>query len=228
MEKRIRVLIVDDQTLLRRSLTTILESSGSIEVVGESSCGADAIKEALRLKPDIILMDIRMPGEIDGVETTRRIHSHPSLTKVKVCMLTVFSEDQRVVQALRNGAVGYITKDAPPEEVINAVRSLHLGHSILPSEALALALTPSPSIHLDTGIEEELTPRQMEVLKLIAAGMSNTEIETALNIAHSTLKSHVAALLKTLNARDRAQLIVAAYEGGLVQPGYYRTNTGKS
>lgn len=228
MGKRIRVLIVDDQLLLRRSLTTILESSGGIEVVGESGCGADAIKDALRLKPNVILMDIRMPGEIDGVEATRRIHLHPSVTGTKVCMLTVFSEDQKVVQALRNGAVGYITKDAPPEEVINAVRSLHLGHSVLPSEALSLALAQSPSTHAPTSIEEELTPRQAEVLALIATGMSNAEIEATLHITHSTLKSHVAALLKNLEARDRAQLVVAAYEGGLVQPRRSQTNIRKN
>ncbi|WP_128772956.1 response regulator [Actinomyces oricola] len=228
MEKRIRVLIVDDQTLLRRSLTTILESSGGIEVVGESGCGADAIKDALQFKPDVILMDIRMPGEIDGVEATRRIHSHPSLAGTKVCMLTVFNEDQKVIQALRNGAVGYITKDAPPEEVINAVRSLQLGHSVLPSGALSLALVPSPPIHTPTSIKEKLTPRQAEVLTLIATGMSNAEIEAALHITHSTLKSHVAALLKNLDARDRAQLIVAAYEGGLVQPRCSQTTTGKN
>ena len=169
-----------------------------------------------------------MPGEIDGVEATRRIHLHPSVTGTKVCMLTVFSEDQKVVQALRNGAVGYITKDAPPEEVINAVRSLHLGHSVLPSEALSLALAPSPSIHAPTSIEEELTPRQAEVLALIATGMSNAEIEATLHITHSTLKSHVAALLKNLEARDRAQLVVAAYEGGLVQPRRSQTNIRKN
>lgn len=226
MEK-IRVLIVDDQTLLRRSLITILESNGSIEVAGESDCGTDAIEKALQLKPDVILMDIRMPGEIDGVEATRRIRSHPSLTGTKVCMLTVFSEDQRVDQAVRNGAVGYITKDATPEEVINAVRSLHLGYSVVPSEALSLVLVPTPSTHIPTSIEKGLTPRQVEVLKLIATGMSNAEIEATLNITHSTLKSHIAALLKNLEARDRAQLIVAAYEGGLVQPQRPQTNTRK-
>ncbi len=220
MTALIRVLLVDDQILLRRSLATILSSSPDIEVVGECSRGEEVAPAARSLKPDVILMDIRMPGDVDGVEATRQICSDPNLKNIRVCVLTVFEDDEHVLRAIQAGAIGYILKDTPPDSVIKAVHAVHVGHTLLSPGVLTSVLPQvSSGITVKPSLVDNLTARQTEVLQLVASGLSNDEIEKYLSISHSTMKSHMSALLKHLAARDRAQLVVIAYESGIVRPG---------
>ncbi len=213
----IRVLVVDDQALLRRSLATIIAAQPGLAVVGESGDGADAISQAVDLRPDVVLMDINMPGEIDGVEATRAICANPALNATRVCILTMFEDDDYVFQALRAGASGYLLKDTPPEGVIDSIRALHCGRSSLSPGVLRTVASHCPATSGPTAQVAGLTPRQTQILKLIAEGLSNDQIERELFISRSTLKSHIAALIQRLGARDRAQLVIAAYESDLVR-----------
>ena len=215
-----RVLIADDSVLLREGLALILADGGH-EVVGGVGDGEALVSEALRLRPDVVVMDIRMPG-LTGIEATARICADPALAGTRVLVLTMFEIEEYVLGALRAGASGFLLKDADPQAVVDAVRTVHEGQSLLSPQILRGLVSRSPSGAAcgrradDVG---RLTPRQREVLVLIARGLSNGEIETVLGITRATCRSHITALLARLDARDRAQLVIAAYEAGLVQPG---------
>ena len=213
----IRVLLVDDQTLVRTGFRLILGSEPGIEVVGDAADGHEAIELGRRLRPDVVLMDIRMP-RIDGIEATRRLTSASPTTKVVI--LTTYDLDEYVFDALRAGASGFILKDAPADQLVNAVRVASAGDALLaPSVTRRLveqfARRP-PRTELPLA---DLTPRELEVLKLMARALSNAEIAERLVVSEGTAKTHVARVLMKLGCRDRVQAVVAAYESGLVQPG---------
>lgn len=219
----LRVLLVDDQELVRTGFRLILGTMEGLEVVGEASNGQQAIEEAKRLDPDVVLMDIRMP-EMNGIEATRRITAGNS-SRPKVVILTTFDLDEYVYDALRAGATGFLLKDSPPADVVRAIQVAAAGDSLLaPSVTRRLvaefANTPrtSPRIGDDASLGS-LTQREREVLVEIAKGASNSELAERLFISETTVKSHVRSLLTKLGARDRVQLVVAAYEAGLVSPG---------
>jgi DNA-binding NarL/FixJ family response regulator len=215
----IAVLVADDQALMRGGFRMILDAHDDIEVVGEAIDGADAVRSFQRLRPDVVVMDVRMPT-MDGIEATRRITAaDPS---AKVLVLTTFDLDEYVYDALRAGASGFLLKDRPPEELVSAVRIVAAGDALLsPSVTRRLiaefANRPQPPPVPD-GLDE-LTEREREVLLLLAQGASNAEIATRLFVAETTVKTHVAHVLRKLGLRDRAHAVVLAYESGLVQPG---------
>jgi DNA-binding NarL/FixJ family response regulator len=213
----IRVLLVDDQTLVRTGFRLILGSEPGIEVVGDAADGQEAIELGRRLQPNVVLMDIRMP-RIDGIEATRRLTSVSPNTRVVI--LTTYDLDEYVFDALRAGASGFILKDAPADQLVNAVRVAAAGDALLaPSITRRLveefARRP-PRAKLPLA---DLTPRELEVLKLMARALSNAEIAERLVVSEGTVKTHVARVLMKLECRDRVQAVVAAYESGLVQPG---------
>ena len=213
------VLIVDDQALVRAGFRMILDAEEDIDVAGEAADGADAVAEALRLRPDVILMDVRMP-EVDGIEATRRILAAADVES-KVVMLTTFDMDEYVYDALRAGASGFLLKDVPPEQLVAGIRAVAQGDALLaPSvtrrvieEFVRRPLSSAPST---TPPEvAELTARELEVLKLVARGLSNAEIAKELFVSDTTVKTHVAHMLMKLGVRDRVQAVVLAYECGL-------------
>ena len=221
----IRVLIAEDQALLRSTLAALLQAEPGMSVVGLAEDGARAVALAAELRPDVVLMDIQMPG-LTGIEATRRICADPTLAATRVLILTMFEIDDYVLGALRAGACGFLLKDADPQSLVDAVRTVHEGQSLLSPQVLARLVARMPST-TSTGTSrstwasevEALTPRQREVLLLIARGLSNSEIEVELGITRATCRSHITALLARLGARDRAQLVIAAYEAGLISPG---------
>jgi len=215
----IRVLVVDDQELVRAGFIMILDSQDDIEVVGETANGADALDEVKRLRPDVVLMDIRMP-KMDGLEATRILRADKH-SDVRVLILTTFDPDEYVYQALRVGASGFVLKDIPPRELLAAVRVVAKGEALLaPSitrrliAQFAERLAPPASQEL-----ERLTDREAEVLRFMAKGLSNSEIADTLYLSPTTIKSHVAGVLAKLGLRDRTQAVVFAYENGVVRPG---------
>ena len=220
----IRVLIAEDQALLRTTLAALLEAEPGMCVVGLAEDGARAVALAAELRPDVVLMDIQMPG-LTGIEATTRICADPALAATRVLILTMFEIDDYVLGALRAGACGFLLKDTDPQSLVDAVRTVYEGRSLLSPQVLSrlvarlprTATAGAPS-STRVGAVETLTPRQSEVLLLIARGLSNTEIESELGITRATCRSHITALLARLNARDRAQLVIAAYEAGLVSP----------
>jgi DNA-binding NarL/FixJ family response regulator len=218
----IKVLLVDDQALVRAGFRMILDAEEDIEVVGEATDGFGAIDSAKRLGPDVALMDIRMPG-LDGIEATRRIVDATAEDPVRVLMLTTFDLDEYVYEALRAGASGFLLKDVPAEQLIAGIRVVAEGEALLaPSVTRRLIhefARAVPSSQDRPKALDELTPREEEVLKLIARGMSNAEIASALIVGETTVKTHVARVLMKLGVRDRVQAVVLAYESGLVQPG---------
>jgi DNA-binding NarL/FixJ family response regulator len=233
----IRVLLADDQALIRAGFRVLVEAAGDIEVVGEAVNGEQAIALAKDERPDVILMDIRMP-EVDGLEATRRIVADDELAGVKVVILTTFETDDYVYQALRAGASGFLVKDAEPEDLIRAVRVVARGEALLsPSVTRRLIATfatrgrpgpgPGPGAGAGSALGKEpgarilakITEREREVLSLVAEGLSNDEIATRLYLSPLTTKTHVSHIMTKLDARDRAQLVVIAYESGLVIPG---------
>ena len=221
---RIRILIAEDQALLRTTLAALLESEPGMSVVGLAEDGARAVTLATELRPDVVVMDIQMPG-LTGIEATRRICADPTLAATRVLILTMFEIDDYVLGALRAGACGFLLKDADPQSLVDAVRTVHEGQSLLSPQVLARLVARMPrttstgtSRSTWTGEVEALTPRQREVLLLIARGLSNSEIEVELGITRATCRSHITALLARLGARDRAQLVIAAYEAGLISP----------
>jgi DNA-binding NarL/FixJ family response regulator len=216
------VLIADDQALVRVGLRKILEAEAETEVVGEAGDGEDAVAQARRLRPDVVLMDIRMPV-LDGIEATRRIARDQAATRVLI--LTTFGLDNYVYDALRAGASGFMLKDAPPEEIAAAVRIVASGEALLAPaitraviDEFARQSPPSPPSPPPRALEE-LTPREQEVLDLLARGLSNPEICQKLVISEATTKTHVARILQKLDLRDRVQAVIYAYETGLVAPG---------
>jgi DNA-binding NarL/FixJ family response regulator len=214
---RTRVLIVDDQPLLRAGFKSVLEASGQVDVVGEAATGAEAIEEARRLDPDVVLMDVRMP-DMDGIEATRR------MPKQKILILTTFGLDEYIIEALRAGASGFLLKDAPVEDLLSAVRAVAAGDAQL-SPAVTKRLLDQVARRLPAAVDhddallEELTARERDVLRLLAVGMSNAEIGEALVVSEATVKTHVSSVLGKLGLRDRVQAVIYAYENGLVAPG---------
>jgi DNA-binding NarL/FixJ family response regulator len=215
------VLIVDDQSLVRAGFRMILEAEEDIEVVGEAADGREAVEEGRRLKPDVVLMDVRMP-EMDGIEATRQLLDGGS--RSKVVMLTTFDMDEYVYDALRAGASGFLLKDVPPEQLVSGIRAVCSGDALLAPSVTRRVIEefvrrPPDSVRTAPPELEELTPREVEVLHLIARGLSNAEIAGELVVSETTVKTHVAHMLMKLSLRDRVQAVVLAYESGLVSPG---------
>ena len=219
----VRVLLVDDQALIRAGFRMILSAEEDIEVVGECADGMQAIDSAKRLKPDVVLMDIRMP-EMDGIEATRRIVQADGNPLMRVLMLTTFDLDEYVYDALRAGASGFLLKDVPAEQLVAGIRLVAAGEALLaPSvtRRLIQEFAKGPRSRQETpAAVDELTPRELEVFRLIARGMSNNEIAAELIVSETTVKTHVARVLMKLGVRDRVQAVVLAYESGLIAPGH--------
>jgi len=218
----VRVIIVDDQALVRAGFRMILEAEPDIDVVGEAADGGEAIEECRRLRPDVVLMDVRMP-EMDGIEATRRLLEHDD-ADTKVVMLTTFDMDEYVYDTLRVGASGFLLKDVPPEQLVAGIRSVASGDALLAPSVTRRVIEefvsrPPASVRALPEQLEELTARELEVLKLVARGLSNAEIAKTLFVSETTVKTHVAHVLMKLDLRDRVQAVVLAYESGLVQPG---------
>lgn len=216
----IRVLLVDDQPLLRHSLAMIINNEPDLAVVGEAGDGAHAVAYARTTRPDVILMDVRMP-HLDGIEATRRVCADPALSTVRVLVLSMFELDEYVYEALHAGASGFLLKDARPEELIEAIRRTHRGESLFAPSILTRLVAhyiAAPRPDRPTPALRRLTGREVEVLTLISGGLSNDEIATALAISIKTVKTHITHLMAKLNARDRAQLVIAAFNAGLVRP----------
>jgi len=212
----IRILLADDQALVRGGFRMILEAEPDLQVVGEATDGSEVVERALETKPDLVLMDIRMPA-LDGIEATRRLLA--ALPATRVLILTTFDLDEYVVDAFRAGASGFLLKTAPPQQLVAAVRTVQEGDALLAPvstrrliEQVARPVTAPP-------ILERLTAREQDVLRLLARGLANAEIADELVVEPSTIKSHVASLLAKLSLRDRVHAVVFAYESGLVQPG---------
>ena len=218
----ITVVIVDDQAMVRQGLGALLNAQPDLQVIGEAADGAEAVREVARLKPAVVLMDVRMP-EVNGLDAAATILASPSPDRPHILMLTTFDVDDYVYEALRIGASGFMLKDAPAEELARAVRVVAQGDSLLaPSvtKRLIAEVTKSRSgVPKDSPRLRELTPRELEVLELIARGLSNTEIATRLFVAEQTVKTHVSRVLAKLGLRDRAQAVVFAYEHGVVSAG---------
>ncbi|MDU0349562.1 response regulator transcription factor [Actinomyces sp. MRS3W] len=217
MRDVISVLIAEDQGLLRASLRALIDAEPGLTVVGAVADGDEAVALTRRERPDVVVMDIRMPG-LDGIEATARICADPDLADTRVLVLTMFELDDYVLGALRAGASGFLLKDADPQVLVDAVRTIHSGQSLLGASVMTRLLAHSVPGGGTPGHLEGLTPRQRQVLMLIARGLSNSEIEEELGITRATCRSHITALLARLGARDRAQLVIAAYESGLVAP----------
>jgi DNA-binding NarL/FixJ family response regulator len=221
----IRVLLADDQAMVRAGFRMILEAEPDIEVVGEAEDGARAIAAVRSLRPDVVLMDIQMPV-VDGLEATRRVlGGRDGCPPCRVLILTTFERDDYVFEALRAGASGFLLKNAPPEELVNALRVVSQGDALLaPSVTRRIiaefARRPGRPGMVDAA--GRLTPRETEVLQLVAGGMSNAEIAKELYVGEGTVKTHVSNVLTKLGLRDRVQAVVFAYESGLVQPGFGR------
>ena len=236
------VLVVDDQPLIRQAVTDILDGEDGVDVVGDAVNGREAVMRASSLKPDVVVMDIRMP-ELDGIGATAEICADPLLAGTKVLILTTFEEDEYLVAALRAGASGFIGKGAEPDEIVRAVRAVHAGESLLSPVATRSLIekyvlpggggagsvsgtpssgepssgsTPSPAVPPELA---HLTDREREVLLLVARGRANAEIATDLVISPHTAKTHVNRIMTKLDAHDRAQLVILAYETGLLAPG---------
>jgi DNA-binding NarL/FixJ family response regulator len=219
----IRVVVADDQALVRGGFSVLLRTAADIEVIGEAADGRAAVDLAARQRPDIVLMDIRMP-EMDGVEATRRITADDRLAATRVLIVTMFDLDEYVFDALRAGASGFLLKDTLPDDLLAAVRVVAAGESLLaPSVTRRLmeefVRRPVRPPTEASGALDVLTPRETEVLTAVARGLSNAEIAASLFMSHGTAKTHVSRLLTKLAARDRAQLVMIAYEAGLVSPG---------
>jgi DNA-binding NarL/FixJ family response regulator len=218
----IRVLLADDQALIRAGFRLLLSGTDGIEVVGEATDGAQAVELARRERADVVLMDIRMP-DVDGLEATRRIAADEGLAGVKVIILTTFESDEYVYQAIRSGASGFLLKDAEPAELVQAVRVVARGDALLAPSVTRRLITDLASRperpRTDSRALAVLTDREREVLVLVAAGLSNDEIAARLFVSPLTSKTHVSRIMTKLDARDRAQLVVISYETGLVTPG---------
>jgi len=220
----IRVLLADDQALIRAGFRMLLNSVDDIEVVGEATDGGQAVAMAATTRADVVLMDIRMPG-VDGLEATRRIAANAALAGVRVLILTTFDADDYVYQALRAGASGFVVKDTEPADLLGAIRIVARGDALLSPGITRrliadIAARPNPAAAVGGAYRVDLlTDREREVLTLVGSGLSNDEIAAKLYLSPLTAKTHVSRIMTKLYARDRAQLVVAAYETGLVTPG---------
>ncbi|GAA5035043.1 response regulator [Microbacterium fluvii] len=216
------VLVVDDQALIRAAVRDLLDADPDIDVVGEAVDGREAVDQARMLRPDVVLMDIRMP-RLDGIAATAEICADPALEETRVLILTTFEEDEYLVAALRAGASGFIGKGAEPDEIVRAVHSVHAGDALLSPAATRSLITkyvlPHPSSAAVPEELAELTEREREVLLLVARGRSNDEIAADLFISPHTAKTHLKRIMTKLAAHDRAQLVILAYESGLLTPG---------
>ena len=216
----IRVLLVDDQPLLRTGFRMILSAEPDLTIVGEAADGASGVEAARRLAPDVVLMDIRMPG-LDGIQATRALAGPGVEDPKKVLILTTFGLDEYVVEALRAGASGFLLKDVPPEDLVDAIRIVAAGDALL-APSITRRLLDRVASRLPRATENtipalaELTDREMEVLKLVARGLSNAEIAEKLVVSETTIKTHVSRVLAKLDIRDRVQAVILAYETGLV------------
>jgi DNA-binding NarL/FixJ family response regulator len=218
----IRVLLADDQVLVRAGLRALLDAEPDIDVVGEAGDGAQALRLAAELVPDVILMDVRMPV-LDGLAATKELVANPRLAEVRVVILTTFDLDEYVFDGLRSGASGFLVKDTEPAELIRAVRAVAAGDSLLSPRATRRLIEEYATRAKPAGLAPDLrflTDREREVMTLVAAGRSNDEIARDLIISPATAKTHVSRAMVKLGARDRAQLVVYAYETGLVRPGW--------
>jgi DNA-binding NarL/FixJ family response regulator len=217
----IRVVLADDQVLVRAGFRVLLETEDGFEVCGEAGDGAQAVAVTTEQRPDIVVMDIRMPG-VDGLEATRRITEDPELNAVKVLVLTTFDVDEYVYEALRSGASGFLLKDTEPVELLRALRVIVDGEALLAptvTRRLINEFVGRPeNRRIDVSAVHEVTDREREVLALVAGGLSNDEIAAQLVISTATARTHVSRIMTKIGARDRAQLVVLAYESGLVTP----------
>ncbi len=220
----IRVVVADDQALVRSGFTMLLSGEADIEVVGEAGNGAEAVALVARERPDVVLMDVRMPV-MDGLEATRHISGDPALADTRIVILTTFDLDEYVHEALRAGASGFLLKDTLPVDLLGAVRVVADGDALISPKVTRRLIAefvrrPASAGGVDgDGALEQLTEREREVLETLARGLSNAEIASELYVSHATVKTHVSRLLMKLGARDRAQLVMIAYETGLVAPG---------
>ncbi len=224
-EKKIRVLIADDQELIRSGFKAILGTYPEIEVVGAAVDGKSAVEQAQALKPDVVLMDIRMP-EMNGIDATRSIASNPMFASTKVLVLTTFDIDEYVYDALSAGASGFLLKDSEPEDIVSAIKIVDRGDALIQPSVMARLIedfTKLSQVHAvsDSVLSQQLddlTDREREILIMVARGMSNDEIAGELFISPATVKTHIARIMAKTSSHDRAQLVVFAYESGLVRP----------
>ncbi|MFG2295735.1 response regulator [Streptomyces sp. NPDC048603] len=216
----IRVLLADDQTLVRASFAMLVDSAPDMEVVGQAANGKEAVELARSARADLVVMDVRMP-ELDGIGATRLIAADEDLAGVKVLVLTTYDTDEHIVEALRAGASGFVVKDIRPAELLAAIRTVAAGESLLspgPTARVIARVLAAPDTTV-TGGPEDLSERERQVLVLVARGLNNTEIAETLGLSPLTAKTHVSRIMGKLGARDRAQLVITAYESGLVAPG---------
>jgi DNA-binding NarL/FixJ family response regulator len=219
----IRIVLADDQALVRSGLRALLANSNDLQVVGEAGSGREAVAVVIRTVPDVVLMDVRMPG-LDGIAATRQITADPSLSEVAIIMLTTFDEDDQIFAAIRAGASGYLLKDAEPDDLRQAIRIVAAGDALLSASVtrkVMEGIVSGPAGVADQGRLSQLTGREREVLAGVGRGLSNNEIAAEIYISPATARTYVSRMLTKLGARDRAQLVVIAYETGLVKPGRY-------
>lgn len=224
-----RLLLVDDQALLRRSLRIAIDREDDLTVVGEAGTGAEAIAAARVLRPDLVLMDIRMP-EIDGIEATRQIIDDAAPDHTRILILSMFELDEYLYEALRAGASGFLLKDARPEELVDAIRRVATGESLFAPTILTTLVEyylghRAVTEKTDPARLSRLTTREKEVLALVGKGLPNDDISATLTVSRNTVKTHISSLLAKLAARDRAQLVIAAYESGLLVPAPHKTQS---
>ncbi|MFJ2741804.1 response regulator [Streptomyces sp. NPDC087440] len=216
----IRVLLADDQTLVRAAFAVLVESARDMEVVGQAGTGREAVALAASARADVVVMDIRMP-DLDGIEATRLIAADEDLAGVRVLVLTTYDTDEHIMAALRAGASGFLVKDTHPAVLLDGIRTVAAGESLLspgPTARLVARVLRAPEAP-STGGPEGLSVREREVLTLVARGLNNTEVAEALGLSPLTAKTHVSRIMGKLGARDRAQLVIVGYESGLVVPG---------
>ncbi len=222
----LRVLLADDQHLVRAAFSMLVDSAPDMAVAGQAEDGHRALELTRELRPDVVVMDIRMPG-LDGIEATRRIADDPELGEVRVLVLTTFDDDESVLAALRAGAAGFLVKDTRPAELLDAIRVVAAGDALLSpgptarlvARVVRLPETVAPPLAAGSALVAELSAREREVLALVGRGMNNAEIGGVLGLSPLTVKTHVSRILGKLGIRDRPQLVVTAYESGLVRPG---------
>lgn len=225
----IRVVLADDQALVRSGLRALLANSGDLQVVGEASNGREALAVVTRTQPEVVLMDARMPG-LDGIEATRRITADPRLSGVAIIMLTTFDEDDLIFAAIRAGASGYLLKDVEPADLREAIRVVAAGDALLSASVtrkVMEGIVSGPAGVAHRGQLNQLTEREREVLAGVGRGMSNDEIAAEIHISPATARTYVSRMLTKLGARDRAQLVVIAYESGIVTPGRHLEAPGR-